>query len=415
MKIRNWTILLVPLCACGSTVEVRVTDSPRSISSRKYGTLRKAVANGAIEQAKGLATTDEERTLVAAFDSAMRGNWSRAEAHVQSLSTVDVDAKTLLALAYKHSSRWDALVDLLEGDPSVLGSSRSANLALAGGFREAEPESIAIPEDPVVVPMGRMWTGQAEVDVTIAGRSYAFVIDTGADLTVLSSDVAEACEVFAIGDWVGSAETSTSQTVQIRPAILPELNIGALVVKNHPVAIVDREVLTFRLAGIPLAEVRGILGWSLIRRLSVEIDYVQNRVVFARSTGRNDASRNLFWLGYPMVRLRGPTGESLVFGLDTGAQKTTLKRHAFEKMKLLYRVKEGVSIGAGGGESVIQREVANLLLQLGDYDLYFKDIRSKSGVKAAQIVEPDGRLGIDIARSGGLKIDYPAGRIDLMF
>lgn len=319
-------------------------------------------------------------------------------------------------MAHKSVGNWAVLVELLESRPELLGASRSANLALARGFREAEQESFEVPIQATIVPLRTTWMGQPEVEVRIGRRVYSFVIDTGADMTVLASDVASACGVGPIGDCVGEAETSTSQTIGVRPAVVPELRVGSIVVKHHPVAIVDRDDLTFGVVGLPLVRIRGILGWHFVRRMVVELDFDRNRVVLdrPRGEGRDGVTRNLFWLGYPMVHLFGPGEESLLFGLDTGAQKTTLKIRAVEKLNLPFKMREGVSIGAGGGESVAQREVKDLVLRLGHHELYFDKIRSSSGVKAAKIVEPDGRLGIDVARSGGIRIDYPSGRIDLL-
>jgi hypothetical protein len=248
----------------------------------------------------------------------------------------------------------------------------------------------------------------------VNGRILHFVLDTGASTTVLTSDVARACGVEPIGTEVGTGETSTSATVAFRPAVIDRLEIGTLVIRNHPAAIVDPGALSFRVAGLPIIKLDGIVGWPVFRRAAVRIDPDRGWTTFTPARFRKRGPRNLFWLGYPIVTLRSETGRRLNFGLDTGAARTGIRPRFLDKNPG-GRVEKGsgVAMGASGSDRVERQRIHDIALYLDGQRLHFDDLATTRGVKGAAIWKPDGKLGYDVGGHGAVWIDWPAGRFEI--
>ena len=179
-------------------------------------------------------------------------------------------------------------------------------------------------------------------------------------------------------------------------------------------AIVDAEDLSFGIAGVTLIKIQGIIGWPLLSKLAVTLDYARNQVTFARSSTERDATPSLWWMGYPMVRLVSEQGVTLNFGLDTGAQKLSLKPRAIRRMGLLSKKENTVAQGAGGSERVSVETIRDLAVYFDAFRLTFDKIKTGGGVRSALIVRPDEKLGVNLAIHGAITIDCPAGRFTFM-
>jgi hypothetical protein len=258
-----------------------------------------------------------EDTITAALRDLRRG---RMDAALQRLLPVAGGREPAAAVARDavgqlllHFGRWDALAD----------ASESAG-PLFAAFAQAEPERWEYPAEPVVLPLDLTPVGTPVVEVLVNGHPRRFWIDTGAGLTVLSSTLAAEVGVRA-GDDAGRAGTGTSRKVAARPAVIDELRLGALTVRNHPAIVLDAGDLALRVPGrLGRMRIDGILGWPLLSKLDFTLDHVGRRLVLREPRPRPTAERNLFWLGYPVVAARAENGRELLLGLDTGASASWL-------------------------------------------------------------------------------------------
>lgn len=208
----------------------------------------------------------------------------------------------------------------------------------------------------VMITCTEAQTERAAIESTI--RMY----HAGADERNLES---LACGVHPIGLDVGYAQTSTHHRVAFRPAVAARVSIGDLVIENHPVAIIDGDELAFGVAGITLIQIQGIIGWPVFQNLAVTLDYEHEVATFEHSDGPRAEVANLFWFGYPLVELVSGGGICVHFGLDTGAQKTSLKDRAFVRLSLPSEETGDMRMGVGGSERVQARKTRNLALHRG--------------------------------------------------
>ncbi|HSR54305.1 MAG TPA: aspartyl protease family protein [Acidobacteriota bacterium] len=266
------------------------------------------------------------------------------------------------------------------------------------------------PQGNARTALSQALTGQPQVEVKINGRSYDFLLDTGASLSVLSSTVAEEAGVEPASQVSGNV--NDVEEIRFFPALVPELEMGSLRVRNLPVAIIDSEHLSFGLAGIDLLKVDGILGWTLIRRLRIELDLRQGTARFSPPAPPT-TQRNVFWSGCPMVLLHTQDGTPALLGIDTGAQSSEIRSRLIRRLGLASQGDSHLSIGVGRRQRVTVQTVQDLDLILGRHRLHFDSISTGEGLLALFFIDPDGQLGFNIAYKTGLTLDFTSGRLDL--
>ena len=369
-----WSILFC-LQACSldgaGQVEVQsVTDLPAATYPDHDGDFWAAIGDLSLREAASLAESGGHRQFVAAMDSAVRGNWDGVASTLDCTGNALDDIRQKAArlelrnLVLQTQSKWQALRDLVRSHPGLLPESRHEILVTSVAYASSPPERFEVTRQPVTIAMDPILTGQPEIEVKVNGRAFPFILDTGAGITVLTEEAAEACGVDPIGSDVGYARTSTSHRVAFRPGVVKQLSIGGVVIENHPVAIVKPDDLSFGIVGITLVRIRGIVGWPVFSKMAVTLDYDRSEATFVRSEGGQVEDPNLFWLGYPIVRILSEEGIPLHFGLDTGAQKSSLKDRTLSKLDVSFVTADDFAMGAGGSEHVRVREAKDLSLYL---------------------------------------------------
>ncbi len=388
-----------------------------------YADFWEAIADFDPVAALALATSPDEQALAVALRHLFEARLDSAAFHLQQLRE-EGEAKKVVAAAEQalgqvllFDARWEALLQLADDAPALLqgGPLTEGDLLFARAMQTQPPERYSFPAPSVTLSSGRILSGSPRLPIVINGCERQFVVDTGAGVTAISSEVAEACGIAPLGETTGEVGTSTSTTIPFRPARIDRLELGGLVIENHPAAILEAEDLEFGVAGLAIIKIDGIIGWPVFREVSFEIDDTKGETTLRPA--KRDATggeRNFFWLGYPVVTLRSATGKRLNFGLDTGAASTSIKDRFLEKMPgNPVETKGGFSIGAGGGERVSRRRIRDVTLYLDDYALHFDDLSTSDGVKSAVLWRPDGQLGASAARDATLTLDWLNGRYDL--
>lgn len=322
-------------------------------------------------------------------------------AHTDSAADV---ARTMLGELLLHHGQWAALA----GAPG-------GTAPLFAAFAQAAPEEWSFPDEPAVLPLDVTAVGTAVVDVVINGITHAFWIDTGAGLTVVSSRLAADAGI-PIGDPGASAGTATSRDVATRPAIIDELRIGPVVVRNHPAIVIDAADLRFQAPELPGGEIEihGILGWPIIRELDLTIDFAARRLTVQRPAQRATSARNFFWLGYPAVAARTENGRPLLLGLDTGAARSALAPAFLEAAGVRPDGTRSRRVGgAGGFETITVQTLDSASLLLDHWRLRFRhvDVHDQNVTRSLDL---DGVLGSDIAAGRVLRLDFQNGRLELL-
>jgi hypothetical protein len=232
-------------------------------------------------------------------------------------------------------------------------------------------------------------------------------------MPIVASDVAAECGVEPLVSDTLEVATTTGR-VAARPAAIRSLVIGGLSISNSTAMIVESRLMEVRVGdlqnAVALAKIDGIIGFDIIRRLKVDVDYTNARVRLSKPVQSVSATqRNFFWVGTPIVRLVSSNGVPLHLGLDTGAQETYATERLLEKVPVRTFIGERKRIGGFAGLKEFRgRFISDLRLGLRGKTLLFQKLLVFAP-SVTTFITLDGVLGSDIGRTGVVQIDATNG------
>jgi gag-polyprotein putative aspartyl protease len=409
-------------CAGKSNVTLTAVDPGSQVTAAKavkYVSFREAMQNVDLTYLRTEELSDQQKSFAEALRLIIMGNDLEAEQLLRIVRVAETDsllqndAENILSTMLFYQSSWAALLQL---DSLPTTPEEEDNMLLPKAYSKALPEEYKFLSTSSHLPTTFTASGVPTIEVEVNGIQKKFLLDTGAGMSVVSDKLAKECRILPLIDQRAEAGTSTSRKVGIQPAVIENLKIGNLSIKNHPVIIIEQKDLQFKLLGLfTVMKIEGIIGWNAIQNLFLEIDY-RNKITAIQKPEKFDVpNRNFFLLGgYPIVRLRSEEGIPLNFGLDTGARESWITANLLKKINYSHTTSSTKKIGsAGGWEKVDSKVLPELSLFLNEYQLTFKNIGTRPA-RLDEFVELDGVLGSDVFENGKIRIDYRNGIFDLV-
>jgi len=412
-----------PTCALviAAMVLTGCAHSSSALHARRHVSYWEALAELHPADAVATARTDSEKEFAEALGSLMNGEIEKAESRFGKLrstatdTTIRTGSRVIYTATLQYQEKWADLAALKnEPTPFYIDRSDRANIELwAEAFKNLPPKTFTFRSPVTRLIMSMSAVGTPLVPVTIAGREYNFWLDTGSSLTMLASDVARDLKITSLVDDTLEIVTSTGR-VKASPAVVPQLQIGQLVIQNAPTMIVDQSMMQMReprpIDRAAPVKIDGIIGFDIIRQLDLEMDY-GDAIIRLRnpSTARRDSERNMFWVGLPVVELTSADGIPLHFGLDTGAQVTFVTETLLDKLQLSPARTESRRVGGLGGEISLRAPVLpDLRVMVGNFPILFRGAVVRAPVYQV-LASLDGVLGGDVWNSGIVRIDMTNG------
>ncbi|MFL5502327.1 MAG: retroviral-like aspartic protease family protein [Gemmatimonadaceae bacterium] len=371
--------------------------------------------------AMSAAHTPSETEFAEALGDLMSGNIEKAEGRFAKLRTSATDSviragsRVVYTATLQYQEKWQTL-SALKAESTLTDAEQhdKASIELwADAFKGAPPKLSTFRSSTGRLEMSISAVGTPLVPVKIGNKTYNFWLDTGSSLTMLSSDVAEDVGVKPLTQDTLEIVTSTGR-VSARPALIPQLVLGPLVVQNVPTMIVGTSMMQMRESG-PVSfntqvKIDGIIGFDIIRELDMELDYGDGILRIRNpATSHPDGNRNLFWVGLPVILIVSNDGTPLHFGLDTGAQLTFVTETLLEKLQIEPARTENRRVGGLGGEISLRAPVLpDLKVRVRGYPILFKGAFVRAPVYQV-LASLDGVLGGDVWNSGIVRIDMTNG------
>ncbi|MBA3342358.1 MAG: clan AA aspartic protease [Gemmatimonadaceae bacterium] len=367
--------------------------------------------------------SNAERAFASALSLIIAGEPDEAELVLDSLrsnsadSVVRVASRLMLTAMLQYQDKWKVLSELnpVGAFDSLTNDERdrAGVESWADAFKDVGARAMSFPLQQVVLPLTLSASGTPMVPVAINGRQRLFWLDTGSSMSIVASDVAAELGVEPLIADTLEIATATGR-VAARPAVIARIGMGGIVISNSTAMIVDSRSMEVRHGADSSNAVKidGIIGYDVISRMNVGIDYVNRRVTLAKpqaavTRGRN--ARNLYWVGTPIVRLITPKGTALHFNLDTGAQETYSTERLLGKAKAKTFAGERRLVGGFGGTQTVRgRFIDEIRLLLAGQPLLFRKLFVFVPAYAT-FVALDGILGSDIGKSGRVRIDATNG------
>jgi hypothetical protein len=373
------------------------------------------------DEAVQVARTESEKAFAESLRNLMEGDMDKAEQGFGRLRVTATDSiirrgsRVIYMATLQYQDKWDALARL-QSEPSQTTADRTDRASIelwALAFRNVPPKTLNFRSQSMVLPMSVSAVGTPLIPVRIKGRVYNFWLDTGSSMTMLASDVARDLNIAPLVPDTLEIVTSTGK-VRSNPSLIPELQIGQLVVRNAPTMVVDESMMRMReptrVEQGSQVKIDGIIGFDIIRQLDLEVDYGEATINLRNpATSRRSSDRNLFWVGLPVVRITTADGIPLHFGLDTGAQLTFVTETLLYKLRIEAAKVESRRVGGLGGEISLRAQVLpDLRVLVRGYPLIFTGALVRAPVYQI-LASLDGVLGGDVWNSGIVRIDMTNG------
>ncbi len=333
-------------------------------------------------------------------------------------SLVRTAARLALSSVFGLDGRWQALHDLTSSVPAHLTAAhgRASLDAWSEAMRMAPEAEYHISAAPGALTFEVTGTGTPLIPVEINGQLRHFWLDTGTSLTLIASDVAAAAGIRPLTDDTLEIVT-TVRRIQATPAVVSELRLGPLLATGHAAAVVPARDLTITEgAGTARAQrvkIDGVIGMDILSRLNVVIDFPTGVAILSRPRPDRDRKRNLFWLGYPVVRAEGPRGTPLYFGLDTGADSTFVTQNLLRKLPSRLRAKRTRYLSGFGADTLIRTPIlSDLSLKAAGKSFNLRDVTVHDN-RRLMVFELDGILGADLGAGHRVRIDMTNGIFEI--
>ncbi|MDQ6717945.1 MAG: retroviral-like aspartic protease family protein [Gemmatimonadota bacterium] len=367
--------------------------------------------------------TFSQRLFAVSLGYMMKGELEPAEAGFASLqataddSVLRAGARVAYSAVLQYEEKWAILSKVLPFVAPNRDADRAGVERWATAFTNVPRKTLDFPGRVVVLPLTLSEAGTPMIPVRIHGREFHFWLDTGSSLTIVATNVAATLGLSPLSADTLEMVTNTGR-VSARPALIDRLDLGQITIGNATAMIVDdrsmemREMMQMDAAHPVPVKIDGIIGYDIMQRLDIEIDYGGARIRLRDPAARRNAdpsSRNLFWLGVPVVRVVASDGTSLHFGLDTGAQATSGTESLLDKLDIEPDRRDPKKVGGLAGSTALQAPIVHQLkVVVRGHPLYLKELLIYAPVYRT-LVSLDGVLGADISRVGVVRMDATNG------
>lgn len=280
-------------------------------------------------------------------------------------------ARELLGDAYVRTYRYGDAAEVyatLAGDAATdsAGRENAANVRGLWGALAATSAQTIEASGPARLQTTRDAANLVNVAVTANGRTIDFVWDTGANLSTVIESTAREMGFRGL-DATVNVGSSTGTMTRAHVGVAPELRIGGATVRNAVFLVFPDSALAFPQINY---QIRGIVGFPVISGFGATTVMRSGDLVLG-DTAAADAGgeQNLCLRGLMPIVAAEHAGQRMHFGMDTGAQTTSLyppfhaaRRALVEASGAPAQVQTG---GAGGMRQVRAYSLAPLTLTIG--------------------------------------------------
>ena len=331
----------------------------------------------------------KERIFSGEYDKAI----SLLEKNISSIQSHTTGLFDALIDLYFFERNWGAIIKSYTSHKFQLGED-STSLSMAKFYINTLKEKISLKET-VKIPFKPSVSGTPIIEVKVNGHLYHFWFDTGAGMTALSSTVAWDCKIKAPMKKYGIAMAATGNTVNINPGLIDTLEINNLKVYNHPCLILDKKDLEFRILGIRILKIDGVIGWNLLQQLDVTVNNKTDSIILASAEMPTSRGNNFFWFEQPLIKCSDTAGVASLFFIDTGADHAGVYEPFLSKVDTIKAKKKTMKIGSAGGFKKIRSFTFPVVkLNVGGELLIMKNV-SQNPTLAKNLFPCDGVLGIN--------------------
>jgi hypothetical protein len=282
------------------------------------------------------------------------------------------------------------------GPDELKGAKDDAGLARI--LREAPAQTVTW-DGAVRLKTERNPLNSMNVDLTVNGVQGPWLLDTGANLSVVSKSFAERLGLKFLPGVTQTQAGLTGIQNPLRVALLPTLPMGGATLHNVVVLVLDDANLNINL-GKQAYQINGIIGYPVFQALRT-ITFLHDGEFEAGDEARAAGTGARMYMNYltPIVECK-IEGRNLPFSFDSGASSTDLLVRYYQQFHSAskgWKRSKTMSAGAGG---VVKRKIyiqPQVKLGIGDKTVTLEKVPIyTSGTGTDTNDELYGNLGQDV-------------------
>ncbi len=300
------------------------------------------------------------------------------------------------SMSYRYREAAQAYDDLEQHFANHLQHGVADDAALARILIDAPAQTIRI-DGPIRLPTSKNPIGSLEAELTVNGIREPWLLDTGANQSVVSRSFAERLGLVPLSGAasVGSGVTGLKSSLQA--ALVPTLRLGGAIVSNVVVLILDDANLRVGDKGNSY-QIKAVLGYPVLKALG-RITFTHDGEFLAGENAEKDAGTKLFMRGLTPAIECEVDGHRLLFTFDTGASSTDFSVRYYELFRQRPRSWRMQTVESGGGGGSVRRTmfIAPMVkLGVGGQTVTLHDVPIFSARMNAGIDVLFGNLGQDV-------------------
>jgi predicted aspartyl protease len=279
-------------------------------------------------------------------------------------------------------------------------------------LKDAPPQQVEL-TGGFTLPTHRSPIGTIDTDLAVNGISKSWILDTGANFSVLTETAARQMGL-KLSEGTAQTQGATGAENPLHVALIPEMKIGSAVVRNAVVLVLKDSAIA-----IPMKDgsyqIEAILGFPVLSALG-QLTFTADNHLRVGTGG--DSSGAVMYMQQldPLLQVR-ISGRELLMFFDTGASSTTFssryylafRDHFTSQTKIRHRMG-----GAGGVKSFTAYQEPKVEIRIGDQTATLKDVPVLMEARGTDHDLLYGSLGRDVTQSfKSFTLDFRAMRFRL--
>ena len=215
---------------------------------------------------------------------------------------------------------------------------------------------------------------EGHIPIEINNQRVAFIFDTGANLSVITSSLAIKLKLKIIDASIDVKATAGNK-VKAKLAVARKIQIGNAIVHNAVFFVFDDKDLYVSEADF---QINGLIGFPVIEALR-EVTFIRNTdELLIPITPAKGSQRNMCLDGLSPLIAGWVKGKRLIFALDTGADTSVLYPPFYkeyeDEIKVRYAPHTERVRGVGGYKEIKGYLAKNIVVQISGKDARFAEI-----------------------------------------
>jgi hypothetical protein len=318
---------------------------------------------------------------------------------------------------FRYAQAADTYRQLLERlGPSISEDERNdadGTRRMVDALRKAPAQTISS-AGGFVVPTRRNAVNTIEAPITIAGRLEHWILDTGANISIVTRSKARQLGL-TLSRGTTPVHTFSGAVTDCHLAVIPSLRIGQAELRNVAVLVIEDKDFYIAPARFQMQAILGYPVLAALGRITFHADgrfEARPSIVSTQATG----SRLLLEELTPLVVVGTSRGKQL-FRLDTGATNSYLTvRYWYDHQDEFAGQKQGESQmdGGNGMRTIPSYTAKNVMLDLGGVPVTLRDMTVFARPHAGDSEYAYGHLGQNaLAQFRSYTLDFGSMRFNV--